>query len=91
MTRIVEEFNNDFLVPFMEILDKEDKQKYLIGDFNVDLLKIDEDGKSSTFFDTVTSNLFIPHIHSFIHYCSLFTSPWPTKDTAVYVTLTLLI
>ena len=33
-----------------------------MGDFNVDLLKIDDDANSSTFFDTLTSNLFVPHI-----------------------------
>jgi hypothetical protein len=41
----------------------------------VDLLKIDEDAKSSTFFDTMTSNLFIPHI---IH---------PTRITSTTKTL----
>ena len=33
----LEEFNNEYLIPFMEILDKENKNKYLMGDFNVDL------------------------------------------------------
>ena len=56
------EFNNEYLIPFMEILNKEDKKKFLQGDFNVDLLKIDEDPRSSTFFDTLTSKLFVPHI-----------------------------
>ena len=56
------EFTNDYLTPFMDTLNKEDKKKYLLGDFNVDLLKIDDDSKSSKFFDTMTSNLFIPHI-----------------------------
>ena len=56
------EFNNDYLIPFMDSFSKKDKQKYLIGDFNVNLLKIDEDSKSSNYFDTITSNLFVPHI-----------------------------
>ena len=56
------EFNNDYLIPFMDSFNKEDKQKYLIGDFNVNLLKIDEDSKTSNYFDTITSNLFVPHI-----------------------------
>ena len=58
----LKEFNDDYLIPFMESFNKEDKKKYLIGDFNVDLLKIDEDSKSSNYFDTMTSNLFVPHI-----------------------------
>ena len=55
-------FNEEYLTPFMETFNKEDKKKYLLGDFNVDLLKIDEDSKSSKYFDTMTSNLFVPHI-----------------------------
>ena len=58
----LDEFNNEFLAPFMEILDKEKKKKYLLGDINIDLLKIDDDTRSSTYFDTMSSNLFIPHI-----------------------------
>ena len=59
----------------MDILDKENKKYYLLGDFNIDLLKIDEDTHSSTFFDTMTSNLFVPHI---IH---------PTRITSTTKTL----
>jgi hypothetical protein len=54
---------------------KRKKKHYIIGDFNVDLLKIDDDSNSSTFFDTITSNLFVPHI---IH---------PTRVTATTKTL----
>ena len=71
----LEEFNNDFLSPFLEVLDKENKRKYLLGDYNVDLLKIDEDSKTSTFFDNITSSLFVPHI---IH---------PTRITSTSKTL----
>ena len=71
----LEEFNNDFLSPFLEALDKENKRKYLLGDYNVDLLKIDEDSKSSSFFDSLTSSLFVPHI---IH---------PTRITSTSKTL----
>ena len=46
-----------------------------MGDFNVDLLKIDEDTNSSSFFDSITSNLFVPHI---IH---------PTRITSTTKTL----
>ena len=30
--------------------------------FNIDLMKNDSDTHTSTFLDTVTSNLFVPHI-----------------------------
>ena len=59
----------------MEKFDKENKRKFLLGDFNVDLLKIDEDPNSSSYFDTMTSNLFVPHI---IH---------PTRITSTTKTL----
>ena len=58
----LDEYNNEFMEPFLEKFGKENKNKYLVGDFNIDLLKIDENSKSSSFFDTMTSNLFIPHI-----------------------------
>ena len=35
---------------------------YLAGDFNIDLLKSDTDNHTKDFFDTLTSNLFVPHI-----------------------------
>ena len=56
------QFNSDFLNPLLQRLDKENKSKYLLGDFNVDLLKTDNDLNSSSYFDTLTSHLFVPHI-----------------------------
>ena len=58
----LKEFNEDFLTPYMEASEKEKKRHFILGDFNVDLMKIDDDPNSSTFFDTLTSNLFVPHI-----------------------------
>ena len=56
------EFNTDYLEPLMEKLGTENKTVFLLGDFNYDLLKIDNDANIKTFFDTITSNLFVPHI-----------------------------
>ena len=56
------DFNNEFLGPLLQKLDKEEKRKYFLGDFNVDLLKIDNDSNSSSYFDSLTSHLFVPHI-----------------------------
>ena len=58
----LKEFNEDFLTPYLSTTDKEKKKHFLVGDFNVDLLKIDDETNYSTFFDILTSNLFIPHI-----------------------------
>ena len=54
------EFNTDYLEPLMEKLGTENKTVFLLGDFNYDLLKIDNDANIKTFFDTITSNLFVP-------------------------------
>ena len=56
------EFNTTFLGPLLQKLDREDKRKYFLGDFNVDLLKIDNDSNSSSYFDSLTSHFFVPHI-----------------------------
>ena len=56
------QFNTDHLNPLLQALNKEDKNKYFLGDFNVDLLKTDDDSNSSSYFDTLTSHLFVPHI-----------------------------
>ena len=72
----LEEFNTDYMSPFFEALDKENKSKYLIGDYNVDLLKIDSDLETSNFFDTITSSLMVPHI-------TLPTRITPTSKTLI--------
>ena len=46
----------------MEKVATEDKRLFLIGDFNIDLLKVDMDTPTTNFFDTITSNLLVPHI-----------------------------
>ena len=71
----VNEFNEDFLNPLLEKLASMNKSVYLMGDFNIDLMKIDRDSPSADFFDDITSNLFVPHI---IH---------PTRITSTTKTL----
>ena len=56
------EFNDNFLNPLMEKVAAEDKILFLIGDFNIELLKVDMDTPTTNFFDTITSNLLVPHI-----------------------------
>ena len=58
----LDEFNNEILNILMEKICWENKNIFLMGDFNVDLMKTESDTKASQFFDTITSNLFIPHI-----------------------------
>ena len=56
------EFNQDFLNPLMEKICSENKKIFLIGDFNVDLLKVDVDTPTTNFFDVITASLLVPHI-----------------------------
>ena len=52
------ELNENFLHPLMGELSAKDKSVYLMGD----LMKMDIDYHTSTFFYSMTSNLFVPHI-----------------------------
>ena len=55
------DFNENYLTPLMDKLNG-DKHTFLMGDFNVDLMKTDSDKETSLYFDSISSNLFIPHI-----------------------------
>ena len=63
-TMDVKKFNKDYLEHLMGKLAKENKNIYLIGDFNIDLMKTEEVTSISNFLDIITSNLFVPHIIS---------------------------
>ena len=43
-------------------ISKEKKECYLLGDFNVDLLKFESSAKHRDFLNTITSYGFLPHI-----------------------------
>jgi len=54
-----------FLLNLYEIIEKiaqEKKPCYLMGDFNIDLLKIKTDNKTKEFFDTMLTHGYIPQI-----------------------------
>ena len=55
-------FNTDFLSPLLQILDKENKQLFLIGDFNINLMNINSNPETASFFERISSSLFVPHI-----------------------------
>ena len=57
----VNDFNENYLNPLMDKLDG-NKNVFLLGDFNIDLMKNDIDVHTDTYLDTITSNLFVPHI-----------------------------
>ena len=64
----LQEFNEDYFDPPIENLLSVDKTVFLMGDFNIDLLKVDIDTPTTNFFDTIISNLFVPHTHKNYNY-----------------------
>ena len=43
-----------------------------MGDFNIDLMKVDKDNTSTTFFDDMTSNLFVCETKFNVNVCSFY-------------------
>ena len=56
----IDEFNILF-EHAMETITAENKEILLLGDFNVDLVKIDDD-KIDEFYNVICTNLLVPHI-----------------------------
>ena len=56
------EFNEKYLGPLMERITNENKTIFLLGDFNIDLMKSETEMNTQNFFDMITSNLMVPHI-----------------------------
>ena len=53
---------NEHLENLLVKLDHEKKTSYLMGDFNMDLLKTESDDKIGEYYGILTSHLFVPHI-----------------------------
>ena len=53
---------NLILTPLINKISKENKICYLAGDFNMNLLHLDKDSEIEKYFDTLTSNKFMPLI-----------------------------
>ena len=61
-TMDLNEFNCYYLNPLLEKLAKEQKTVFLLGDFNVDLLKYVKHKATNEFIDSVFQFLFLPYI-----------------------------
>ena len=53
---------NEYLDRLLGKIDSEKKICYLMGDFNMDLLKTESEEKISKYYDILSSYLFVPHI-----------------------------
>ena len=56
------DFKNNHLNQIFEIVSKGQKQVFLLGDFNINLLNYNDHQPSNDFFHSLTSNSFIPYI-----------------------------
>ena len=52
----------EMLLPLLEKLNKENKPTIISGDFNIDLLKINNDNQTNDYFNLLTDNNFMPLI-----------------------------
>ena len=60
---LISEFCEDFLNNLKEELSKENKEIYLMGDFNINLLNYQSDNQTATFLDNICSSGFFPYIN----------------------------
>ena len=59
----INDFKSEFISPFLLKLQKESSMKiFLLGDFNIDLLKYELSDSINNFIDTLSSNFLLPHI-----------------------------
>ena len=58
----LDKFNDIYLNPLLDKISKESKSIFLLGDFNVDLLKYDHHAPTNEFLDSLSSHMFLPHI-----------------------------
>ena len=58
----IEEFNNQFLSSVLEKISFENKEIYLLGNFNINILNYESDRHTAQFLDDMYSNCFIPYI-----------------------------
>ena len=49
----IADFNSKYLTPLLEKLNREDKFCFLMGDFNINLMKINSESDSSQFYNTI--------------------------------------
>ncbi|XP_057310678.1 uncharacterized protein LOC130648640 [Hydractinia symbiolongicarpus] len=58
----VDEFNNHFLLPLLEKASSDNKSIFLLGDFNIDLLKSETVKEVSDYIDITSQFNLLPHI-----------------------------
>ena len=72
----LDEFNDNYLNTLLDKISKENKSVFLLGDFNVDLLKYYKHAPTNEFLDSLSSHMFLPYIAQ------------PTRISTTFKTLT---
>ena len=57
------DFKNNYLSQIFEIVSKEQKQVFLLGDFNINLVNYNDHQPTNDFVDSLACNSFIPYIY----------------------------
>ena len=55
-------FNTNFLSPLLQLVSMENKSIVLLGDFNINLLKYDNNSEISSFLDLCESHTLLPRV-----------------------------
>ena len=73
-----EEFHNQYMSQILEKISFENKEVYLLGDFNINILNFETDRPTAEIFDNnnIYSNSFVPYI-------TLPTRITPTSKTLI--------
>ena len=58
----LDEFNDNYLNTLLDKISKKNKSVFLLGDFNVDVLKYDKHAPTNEFLDSLSLHMFLPCI-----------------------------
>ena len=61
-TMDLNEFNDKYVNKLLDNITKENKTTFLLGDFNIDLLKYESHTSTNEFLDSLSSNMILPYI-----------------------------
>ena len=54
----IDDFNENCFEPIMEKMSNENKEVIIMGDFNLDLMKIEDDNHINEFYNIIRTNFF---------------------------------
>ena len=67
----IDDFNVNFFEPIMEKMSNENKEVIIMGDFNIDLMKTEDDNHINEFYNIIRTIFFVPRNSSHQNYINL--------------------